>query len=195
MRGLKEISFATSLLLSGCNMFSTRSPEAPEGGGSQGWNFPATPQITMDDLQSAVGRRSSADYVRVLAAPESSLPEYVFVPDQQTAAANPGAFDGWNLAREMKLAQALFAPVNLPLDSLAVLTISVERQTTLTDTTVFTCNYQMHLGHLLDRVPRDMQGRAEFRMLRANDGGWYIQQWTDTRVTGQACWSDLKAAF
>jgi len=189
-------TFVLSILcIVGCDLFSTRAPEPPDGGGNSGWRFPSSPSIVLDNLSSSVGRRSSSDYIRTLAAQESGLPNFEFIPDQQTATINPGVFDGWNLDREVSFGQSLFAPANLPLDSLAVLDLTVERQTSIADTAIISCSYHLHLGLASDRAPRDMTGRAEYRILKANDGGWYIQRWTDARVAGESCWSDLKAAL
>ena len=189
------LALCSLLTLCGCDLFTTRTPEPPDGGGNSGWRFPSSASIVLDNLASSVGRRSASDYIRGFAAQESGLPEFEFVPDPQTAAVNPGVFDGWNLASEINLGQSLFAPTNLPLDSIATLELTVERQTSISDTVIVSCGYHLHLGLTSDRAPRDMSGRAEFRILKANDGGWYVQKWSDTRVTGEACWSDLKAAF
>jgi len=149
----------------------------------------------VSNLISAVGRRSSGDYIRTLAAAESGLPAFQFVPDPQSDAANPGAFDRWDLASELRYGQALFTPATLPLDSVAQLELTIERKSSLSDTASLGCHYALHLGHKLANAPRDMSGRAEFTLLKGSDGGWYIQRWVDLRDAGAACWSDLKAAF
>lgn len=184
-----------ALSAAGCDLFTTRVPEPPDGGDGAGWRFPASWQLALDNIRSAVGRKSSDDYVRTLAAAESGLPPYVWTPDPATVAAYPGLFDDWNLAREQQHIQKLFARTNLPDDSLALLELTVERQTPRGDTAEVSCGYRLHIGQRPDSSLREMEGIADFRILKSGDGGWYIQHWSDTRAAGKACWSDLKAAF
>lgn len=178
-----------------CGLFSTRTPETPEGSGNEGWTFPESPEIVLTNLNSAMGRRSSADYTRLFVQDNNTPLGYKFEPDASAAASNPGLFDGWNVTREQKHSQSLFSPTNLPLDSLVLLETTIDRQTSIGDTTDISFGYVLHLGHKVDGRPRDFEGRAEFRLLRQSDGGWYVFIWADTRATGKACWSDLKALF
>jgi hypothetical protein len=183
------------LLFVGCELFTTRSPEDPEGGGSGVWQFPTSPEVVLMNLESAMGRRSAVDYSRLFTLPENNLPAYVFEADPNSNAANPGVFEHWSVLNEQKHSQSLFSPANLPLDSLAQLELTVERQTLLGDSATVSCSYVLHVGHLSDGIPREMAGQASFRLLRGSDGGWYIQYWSDLRRAGTGCWSDLKAAF
>ena len=189
--------FLASLVVTtvSCELFTTRTPENPEGTGNGGWQFPESPEAALENLNSAMGRRSSADYLRLFLHDNQSYPEFRFYPDPVSNASNPGIFDEWNTSREQKHCQSLFAPVNLPLDSLLTLETVIDRQTTLADTANLTVSYRLYVGHKIADRSRDFEGRAEFRLLRIDDGGWYILSWTDFRTTGKSCWSDLKALF
>jgi hypothetical protein len=191
-----RLTLATSLLLLvSCDLFSTRTPEPPTGSDNQGWTFPESPEIALANLHSAMGRRSSADYIRVFVSESSSSLGYVFQPDPVTISANPGKFDNWSVTNERQHSQSLFAPTNIPLDSLLNLETTVDRQTVVGDTAIISFGYLLHVGHKVDNRPRDFEGRADFRLIRFEDGGWYVVNWNDVRQTGKACWSDLKALF
>ncbi len=183
------------LLLVSCDLFTTRTPETPEGTGTNGWRFPESPRVAIDNLNSAMGRRSPSDYTRLFVATGVSQTEYSYQPDPGTASSNPGMFDGWGVTKEQQHSQSLFAPTNVPLDSLVLLTMRVERETSVGDTSNISIDYVLHVGHKIEDRPRDFEGRGEFRLIRVEDGGWYIVNWSDTRATGKACWSDLKALF
>ncbi|MDP8228708.1 MAG: hypothetical protein P9M15_04580 [Candidatus Electryoneaceae bacterium] len=157
--------------------------------------MPHSPRTVLENLKTAIGRRSSVDYLRNLASVELGLEPFQFIADPQTSVNYKPIFDDWGIKQETAYAQALFSSSNLPLDSLAELTFTIEQETVLGDSATLNAHYDLHIGHLRDASPRMMEGHLEFRLLRGNDGGWYIQHWSDVRLGGQLCWSDLKAHF
>ena len=184
---------AGSLL--GCELFATRNPETPEGGGNGGWSFPRAPEQVVTNVEDAVGRRSSVDWMRSLTSSDAGLDSFVFVADPSAAADHPALFDNWGWEREMTFTQALFSDATLPLDSISQLEITPEPVTTVGDTAWFRGQYQIHLGHRRDPAPRQMSGQWEWILRRGSDGGWYVDIWKDFRGGIEPCWSDLKAQF
>ncbi len=183
------------LLLIGCELFTTRTPEEPSGSSDAGWQFPFTPSVITENIVSAVGRRSVADYMRAIETGEPESMQFEFAPDPETASNYPGVFDSWNNKRERVHVQSLFNPSNLPYDSLVELDLGIDRETVIGDSANITAQYTLHLGHLRDSAPRDMEGRLEFRLRRSEQYGWYVSRWIDYRLAGRPCWSDLKAEF
>jgi len=181
--------------LGGCELFTTREPEAPTGGGSGGWQFPLTPQQTMDNITDAVGRRSSVDYIRSLASPDAGLTSFLFQADPSAAANHPQLFADWGLDDETAFAQALFSSATLPLDSIAALDLDPQPATVIGDTARIRAQYDLHLGHKRGSAPRQMSGQLEWTLQRGSDGGWYIRLWNDYRNGSAPCFSDLKGQF
>jgi hypothetical protein len=182
--------------LSGCGLFSTREPEEPAGGSNVEWEFPRSPEIVVDNLETAVGRRSSVDYMKTFDLGDVSSADFVFIPDPGAAANNPGRFDAWNLERERNYAQSLFSPTNLPLDSLAELFLEMSREpAVMGDSADLSAEYELNIGHTHAGAPRRMRGYLDFSLKRAENGGWYVWRWQDKQITGSFCWSDLKAQF
>lgn len=184
-----------NLALTGCELFTTRTPEKSSGSSEQGWQFPFTPSIIIENLVSAVGRRSVADYMQAFETGELESSQMEFIPDPETVSNYPGVFESWSNKRERSHVQSLFSPVNLPYDSLAVLELSIDRETVIGDSADISAQYVLHLGHLRDSAPREMEGRLEFRLRRSEQYGWYVCRWIDYRLAGRPCWSDLKAQF
>lgn len=178
----------------GCELFTTRDPQAPLGSNGEGWNLPLTPRDVLSNMENAIGRRSDVDYMHSFSSTDAGLPDYAFIADPQAIADNPGRFENWGFAEETRYAQTLFNPANLPLDSLSTVTFNVSQERVIGDSARINAGYSLHLGHLRT-APRSMEGQLEFNLLRGNDGGWYIQRWSDLRTGGDACWSDLKAKF
>ena len=196
MRTITIVGMVGILLwLCGCELFSTRSVEDPSGSSGVGWVLPLKPRTVLDNMQTAVGRRSSVDYLRSFASEDLGLEPFQFIADPQTSVNYKPTFDDWGIKQETAYAQALFSSANLPLYSLSEVSFVVEQETVLGDSATLNAHYDLHIEHLRDTAPRIMEGHLEFRLLRGNDGGWYIQQWSDVRLGGQKCWSELKAHF
>ncbi|MDP8240291.1 MAG: hypothetical protein P9X24_14475 [Candidatus Hatepunaea meridiana] len=190
------LSIFIACILTGCDLFTTRTPEEPEEGTNIEWQFPHTPRLVAENLEVAVGRRSSVDYMKSLITGNADIPEFIFEADPNTKSNNPGLFDDWDIECERSFIQSLFSPSNLPLDSLAELTIELTREPIpMGDSAGLSAEYNLYLGHTRDTAPRQMQGQLSFRLRREEDGGWYIQYWQDERIGGSQCWSDLKVEF
>lgn len=184
---------SVAFIVAGCELFITREPEPPVGGAGDGWQFPQTPRIVLSNLASAIGRRSVVDYLHCFSEGDTANSTFRFQPDPLAAAEQPGFFDNWGLKQEQGHIQALFNPINLPLDSLAVLEYAIDRETLLNDSAALTASYDLHIGHIRAETPREMTGRLEFRLRRSESGGWFVHNWQDNRLDEQPCWSDLKA--
>ncbi len=196
MRTELSIILFSLVLISGCDLFSTRAPEEPEDTSASEWQFPHRPRIVVENLEIAVGRRSIVDYMKSFSDTSESEMSFQFEADSETQLRYPGLFDNWGSENERSHVQVLFSLANLPLDSLVKLTIELDREpVVLGDSTEIYADYEMHIGHINEWAPRQMQGQLYFKMKRAVDGGWYLVFWRDVRLTGHDCWSDLKAKF
>lgn len=150
--------------------------------------------MVIENLKNSLGRRSAAEYIRNF----SDLPEgdvFRFIPDQETVVSFPGRFLDWDLERERKFSESIFAPSVLPNDSIASLEIVIEREILGTDSAEIVGQYELNLNHVLEDVPNAMFGQVQFSLVRNDEGTWAIRSWQDTRLSGFSCWSDLKASF
>jgi hypothetical protein len=181
--------------LIGCELFTTRAVEPPSGSTGEGWILPLNPRAVIDNMGNAIERRSDVDYLKSLASDEVGLEPFKFHADPQTLVNYPNLFNEWSISQETNFAQSLFSPSTLPLDSMATVNFNIEQETVLGDSASLGAQYNLHLGHVRDSAPRQIEGWLDFYLLRGDDGGWYIQRWHDVRIGGQPCWSDLKAQF
>jgi len=183
-------------IITGCDLFTTRTPEEPEEGTNIEWQFPHTPRLVVENLEVAISRKSSVDYMKSFIASNADIPEFIFEADPNTKSNNPGVFDDWDIECERSFVHSLFSLSNLPRNSLAELTIELTREPIqMGDSAGLSAEYNLHLEHTRNSAPRQMQGQLSFGLRRAADGGWYIQYWQDECIGGSQCWSDLKAEF
>lgn len=191
---LSSIAVISSLVI-GCDLFTLRKPEEPEGGGSNNWRYPSTPSVVLDNLTNAVTRRSPSDYMRCFTSNDNTQYPFLFQPDPQTEVDHPGFFDRWDWAREEKFAQTLFSSSSIPLDSIVSFRFFLDRQGEWGDTATVTGHYVSHIGHIRPEVPRQIEGWVEWKMVQQEGLGWAIYLWVDRRSGDKPCWSDLKALF
>ena len=97
-------------LLAGCDLFSTRTPSAAEGGDSV-WLTPVSPQTIVENLRASFQAGNFGDYERTMTE------DFVFVPDESDVfdieLVRPGeeVFAGWNKQVETSTAEVIFGSV------------------------------------------------------------------------------------
>ena len=183
------------LLLWECKTpFSTREPEPPKSKQSS-WVPPTSPMIVLFNLTNAIAEKNVINYSRCLADTANSSKSFRFIADPSVARANPGLFDHWSNAEEMNYLNQMLS--SLSEDSTGRLILKTSRENTFQDSVVLLQDYtlKMHLKCENNDCPRDMQGQAEFRLIKSTEDLWSIYLLSD-RATGQKkTWSELRAYF
>lgn len=190
------------MLLTGCDaIFGTREPEPPKDDISRSlWLQPTSPGIVLVNLKNAFIERNEENYLRSLTDPTMSERAFVYIPSQEAAISNPGAFEGWGLNEERVYITLLFSETSLPKGVLSSLEFTrFEEPSIPSDSALFEEIYELELEHTLENVPTKMMGIAKFRMARSSDGSWSIYRWEDITFSGESdtlnlvTWSELKA--
>ena len=190
------------LLFTGCDgIFGTREPEPPNDDVSRSlWQQPTSPEIVLENLKNAFLERNEENYLRSLTDSTSSERVFLYIPDREAAAENPGTFEGWGLNEERAYINLLFSETSLPGGVLSLLEFSrFEEPSIPSDSALFEEVYELELEHTLENVPTKMRGIAKFRMARNSDGSWSIYRWEDLTFSSDddtldlPTWSELKA--
>ncbi len=198
----KFLGLLILLLLTGCDaIFGTREPEDPKDDISRSlWQQPTSPGIVLVNLKNAFLERNEENYLRSLADSTSSERVFLYIPSQEAAISNPGAFEGWGLNEERIYINLLFSETTLPEGVLSSLEFTrFEEPSIPSDSALFEEIYDLDLEHTLENVPTKMTGIAKFRMARSSDGSWSIYRWEDIAFSSESdtsnlpTWSELKA--
>ncbi len=80
--------------LCGC-IFSPRDPDPPTSGQSIPYNDRTSPRKVWENLQMSLNASDSFGWE------ENLHPEFTYIPDSEAANQFPGAFDDWDLAKEL----------------------------------------------------------------------------------------------
>lgn len=170
-----------------CDLFSTRSPEPPivEGGT---FLQPDTPDQVIANIQAAIGELNTQNYRR------SFAPDLEFEATGTAQARDPAVWTGWSRAEEERYFRTLAAAARLTNGNELRLndrTLSVVRE----DRFVLDATYVLTVFHRRPHLSETAQGRLVWVISQAEDGLWYVSEWTDQELSGAVSWSDLKAEF
>ena len=174
--------------------FATREPEKPVSKQSS-WVQPTSPNYVMANLQNAILEKNISNYLRCLADTSNSSKSFRYTADPAVVNKSPGLFDNWNKENELIYLNQLM--LYLPKDSSSVFTIISSREDTYQDSVILIQEYDLkvHFECQDQDCPREMEGQAEFRLVRTPEDLWYIHRWRDNATGDKPTWSSLKAKF
>lgn len=172
--------------ITGCELFSTRSPEVPEGSRSN-WVTPLESTDVLTNLSTALFERNASNYMRSF-APDS----FLFVADPQVQLQQP-EMASWSYSDEQQYIDRLFGEGVLPQDSIAFVLFTAIASNLGVDTAQITAHYSLTAQVALSGAPGAMEGEAEFSLRIGDQGYWEIVRWTDRRTEELSSWSELKA--
>jgi hypothetical protein len=173
-------------LLMGCDLLSTREAEEPEL--TTDLCEPATsPDQVTDVLGCALQFHLPEDYLETF-----DQEAYDFTPDG-AALSNHQDLIPWGYQEEETHIRRLLSEQVVPADSMVWVEFTEEEAVEWGDSARYLENYLLYIGHILEGVPRQVQGRAELTLGRTNYGTWVIQRWRDEAIGEVATWSDIRA--
>jgi hypothetical protein len=172
--------------LVGCDLFTTREAEAPQ----QNTDL-CLPATSSDQVTSVLGCALQFHL------PENYLEyfqeeEYQFIPDGAALNNYPDLVP-WGYDEEAAHIRRLFSEQVVPSDSMVSVQFDEEDALEWGDSARYIEIYDLHVGHILEGVPDQVHGRAEFVVERTISGTWVIRRWRDEAVGDEATWSDIKA--
>lgn len=175
-----------TVLLAGCGLLGTRTPEDPLAEGGT-FEQPDTPEQVIENLQAAIAEMNTLNYRRGLAESLEFRPT-------ATAESRDGIWSTWSRASEEQYFSTMVAAAagsdghRLDLN---------DRAFTLVDASHYRLDatYVLVVNHRRPDVPMQVQGRLAWTIEQRQDGLWELSSWTDQELGGTPSWSDLKAGF
>lgn len=185
-----------SLVLAGCDAFSTRNPEEPNT--SVGSYIPPTSyDVVIFNLKNAMTEKNLDNYMNCFSdSVVSKLPNYRFYPDGQTLAQNPNLFELWSVRDEEKF--FTFLSSNITDGTTPNLNFVNEDFQVFQDSIIYNSDYFFNF-ELTNDVNNDTYTGSMRLVLKNNSNGfWYITSWYDFINTEQETnltWSFLKSKY
>lgn len=180
------------LLLIGCSLFKTRTPEEPS---SQSSSFvpPRTPDNVIENLINSVHELNTENYVACFVDSTFSNKQFIFQPTQSTGATYGTIFREWNLQSERYYFGNMVSKV--PNGSQATLQLTSSQLTIESDSAVYTATYTLDVEHNVVDIPKIAKGNLIFILSLDNNHNWAIYRWIDNQTGTDFSWSELKAKF
>lgn len=186
------------LSLSGCEAFTTRTPEPP-GSGSLQFDQPTSELIVVQNILNAIAQKNTEAFMLCLADTAqgySSQQQYRYEPSAEAGARFGDKFALWSRTEERQAFLALIS--RLGPDQAPKLTLSDARfDVRLPDSAVYVALYTLELPIALPSVPTRVAGTLRWTIVPNRVGLWAISRWRDAPSPASDSipytWSTLKA--
>lgn len=187
----KIILILSAILVTGCNLLTTRDAEEPEV--SRTLNLPAT---TVDQLflnvRNSLSEKVAKDYISCFVDSSFTKVPFSFIPSS-SANFKYDVFANWNLEAEEKyfnnVVNAIGVNGNVFL-SLALLENSIDGTSQ-----TLSYSYKLTLPFIDESTPQLFEGIAIFTVIQDNYSQWVIAEWNDIENGDAPTWSELKGRF
>lgn len=185
--------FAFAMLISGCNIFETRTPEPPQQAQSD-FLPPTIYSIVIENLQNAIADRNVNNYVACFSDPTTGGRPFTFQPSPTAGRQYQSIFLTWDISSERGYFNNLVSQSSSSATPSLVL-VPVEDQPGA-DSAYYSANYTLIWPNKNSSAPQQVQGNLQFYLSVNSSGNWSIYRWVDSGTSDTVkTWSDLKAWF
>lgn len=197
MKTICQILILLSIISTGCDVFSTRTPEPPDSGRS-GFLPPTTASIVLTNFINSIKEKNSENFIACLSDTSTSNINFSFVPSSEALVKFPGKFNIWNKQSELRSFNSVLASIKDNNTPNLVFSKGLNEYEILTsDSAVFYSNYVLHIPHSKDNIPTNFEGTIQLTLNLYNQK-WSISKWVDISSMEDSLkfsWSILKASF
>ncbi|HEX9006086.1 MAG TPA: hypothetical protein VF889_02240 [Bacteroidota bacterium] len=182
------------LLLPGCGLFQTRTPDAPTEP-SDSFRPSTDPDALIENLQSAIAQKNTVNYERCFASATQGRQPFVFTPSSSALAAYPGVFARWTVDEERQYFQNLVARAAGKPNAYSNLTLTHKTIIVSGDSAVYSYDYTLVFEHNDPSFPTTAIGTMQVTMGPDQNNAWVINRWTDYKTSSEVTWSHFKGKF
>ena len=180
------------VIFSGCDLFNTRDPEAPDQPRSN-YKSAVTPEILLENFTNALSEKNVQNYLNCLTDSSFSEKEYQFIPSAGSSSIYPVLLDGWSKKSEEQFFNNLISHISP--DQPITFTKNNENSSFSGDNKiVYTATYFLVFTPN-DDVDKKFEGELQFNLIRDSRQVWTIYLWQDIKSSQNASWSELKGFY
>jgi hypothetical protein len=189
--------FFGALLLASCNLFTPRTPEAPQSivSPTLAWQPPTVSDIVLVNLANAFASLNAIDYARTFSpAPTTdnfTASDFVFTPAPETAGSAGTLFQNWTIVSERRFFENFRSQVQRGASPQFQITID-ERNIGSTTELQLSVSYRLTTTYNATDIPTVCRGKAVLRLVQSPQGFWYIREWRDFKGESDFTISELK---
>jgi hypothetical protein len=180
------------ILLVGCDIFTTRDPEAPNESRSN-YVDATERQIVIQNLINAFADKNVDDYLKSFSNLNFINRPFLFIPSSTALTRYQTIWIDWNLTSEVQSFNNMKTLVPDELPVTLSLSSSPNSFSVFGDSLKYTSEYFINVPQR-DGDPLNYEGNVEFSMIRDSRSIWVIYFWKDNAVGDEPSWSDLKGS-
>lgn len=174
--------FLLASIIVGCDVFSTRTPEAPDNSGNS-FIPPTEPSVVIQNFESSLRSKNLENYLKCFNS-DNAIPQnkFLFFPSQEANSSFATLFVNWSNEEERRFFNSFKAVLgNESIPSLNWL----ERKPIIEnpDSAVFESDYNLFANFSDNNMPKQYFGKVRFVLISDNNGLWSISKWYDYNLT------------
>jgi hypothetical protein len=206
-KGVKLVCLLLFVVASGCDIFSTRTPEDPNTSNTFIWTPANSPQDVLNNLIGTMRDVDAVNYVKLFvqdgdSAVTGSTAKYRFVPRPDLDPSTLSLFTGWNVESERSYLSRLRSELESQLQKSPHITLTLTNPSFDINGDNATVNAEYALSLPVEQVSgvrSPVTGTMTLELQHVNtvqsSTEWRIATWSDipTSSTKSSAWTDLKA--
>ena len=186
-----KIILLSFLILSGCDIFSTRDAESPTQPRS---NLPQAfeRETLIDNFIISYRDKSIFDYLNCFSDSIFTGKEFTFAASSEAASQYPSLNQDWDIkSEETYFKNIIAASQDIPI----TLILSSPNFSQQGDSIIYTASYSLTVPFIDQEIENNFGGDLIFYMLRDNNLIWRIYFWQDLKSGDSQSWSEIKGRF
>lgn len=187
-----KIILLSFLILSGCDIFSTRDAESPTIPRS---NLPQAFErdTLISNFIASYRIKSVFDYLNCFSDSNFTGKRFTFIASSEAASQYPSLTQGWDLNSEEIYFKNIIAATQE--DVPITLILSNPNFSQQGDSIIYTASYSLTVPFMDQQIENNYRGDLIFYMLRDNNLIWRIYFWQDFKSGDFQSWSEIKGRF
>ena len=185
---MKLLLLLIVLLLNGCGLFDTRSPESPVDDNSV-FIPPTSADMVIDNFLVAINTKNIDNYSNCF------TDSFNFVPSTDANLNYPNLFEQWQMTNERKYFSNLVNALGQS-NNVEIILANTKYETQTSDSIVLFADYNINL-ELSNEFDTKYSGTLSLTIIPIQNGIWAISNWIDFHNDGNTnkTFSELKAKF
>ncbi len=187
----KKLFLIFFVLLTSCDLLTTRTPEPPNSSRSE-QIIAVTPQQLFDNLKNSFKEKFQDNYIACFVDSVYLTKKFEFIPAPSSANQYP-VLNDWSLISEKQYFNNLISQTksNVPI----VLLLTQMASNVFGDSAFFQFDYNLVVPFSNENSSESFTGVCKFTIYLDASNKWVIVRWEDIAKGTNPCWSDLKGRF
>lgn len=189
----KLIFIIASILISSCDLFTTRDAEPPQQPRSD-YQTAFTPEILISNFINSLKDKDIENYLSSLSDSSFTNKIFSFSPSSEALSQFPALGDNWNKKNESQYLNNL--KIKIPDELPITLILSNSSSSVHGDSITYVASYSLNVPLNETTIPTNYQGELIFELVRdLVRSVWSIYFWQDIKRSDSPSWSELKGRF